>query len=79
MGSVCFMISTWLCRLLKGRSIPGKVLLTRRSDPFDDSTWQDRSPKYERSLSENDSGPSDHMDKSSGVLLKSVDVCGFHV
>ncbi|KAF8041265.1 hypothetical protein BT93_A0008 [Corymbia citriodora subsp. variegata] len=50
--------------LLKGRSIPGKVLLTRRSDPLDDSSWQDRSPKYERSLSENDTGPSDQMDKS---------------
>ncbi|XP_056161429.1 GTPase-activating protein GYP1 isoform X2 [Syzygium oleosum] len=51
--------------LLKGRSIPGKVLLTRRSDPLDDSSWQDRSPKYERSLSENDTGPSDQMDKST--------------
>ncbi|KAI6699135.1 hypothetical protein NL676_019254 [Syzygium grande] len=50
--------------LLKGRSIPGKVLLTRRSDPLDDASWQDRSPKYERSLSENDTGPSDQMDKS---------------
>ncbi|XP_030528032.1 GTPase-activating protein GYP1 isoform X2 [Rhodamnia argentea] len=50
--------------MLKGRSIPGKVTLTRRSDPLDDSSWQDRSPKYERSLSENDTGPSDHMDKS---------------
>ncbi|XP_010064242.2 GTPase-activating protein GYP1 [Eucalyptus grandis] len=50
--------------LLKGRSIPGKVLLARRSDPLDDSSWQDRSPKYERSLSENDTGPSDRTDKS---------------
>lgn len=61
-------ISDAIGRLLKGRSIPGKVLLTRRSDPLEDSSWQDRSPKYERSLSENDTGPSDQMDKSMEVV-----------
>ncbi|KAI4368300.1 hypothetical protein MLD38_016874 [Melastoma candidum] len=50
--------------LLKGRSIPGKVLLTRRSDPLEGSNWQDRSPGYERNLSEKDSGPSDRVDRS---------------
>ncbi|XP_021906812.1 GTPase-activating protein GYP1 [Carica papaya] len=47
--------------LLKGRSIPGKVLLTRRSDFPEDSGI--RSPTYQRSLSENDTGRSDHGDK----------------
>ncbi|XVF84337.1 hypothetical protein PTKIN_Ptkin17bG0028900 [Pterospermum kingtungense] len=51
--------------LLKGRSIPGKVLLTRRPDPLDDSGLQDRSPSYQRSFSENDAGTSDDMDKST--------------
>ncbi|AEC08431.1 putative Rab-GTPase-TBC domain-containing protein [Arabidopsis thaliana] len=37
---------------LKGRSIPGKVLLTRRSDP----PPYPISPTYQRSLSENDAG-----------------------
>ncbi|KAF3575651.1 hypothetical protein DY000_02034861 [Brassica cretica] len=37
---------------LKGRSIPGKVLLTRRPDP----TPEPISPTYHRSLSENDAG-----------------------
>ncbi|EOY04760.1 Ypt/Rab-GAP domain of gyp1p superfamily protein isoform 1 [Theobroma cacao] len=49
--------------LLKGRSIPGKVLLTRRPDPLDDSGFQ-RSPSYQRSFSQNDAGTSDDMDKS---------------
>ncbi|KAK7850261.1 hypothetical protein CFP56_001334 [Quercus suber] len=30
--------------LLKGRSIPGKILLTRRSDPLDESSVQERTP-----------------------------------
>ncbi|XWS13177.1 hypothetical protein CRYUN_Cryun36dG0015200 [Craigia yunnanensis] len=50
--------------LLKGRSIPGKVLLTRRPDPLDDSGLQERSPSYQRSFSQNNAGTSDDMDKS---------------
>ncbi|XWS09389.1 hypothetical protein CRYUN_Cryun40dG0080900 [Craigia yunnanensis] len=50
--------------LLKGRSIPGKVLLTRRPDPLDDSGLQERSPSYQRSFSQNDAGTSDDIDKS---------------
>ncbi|KAJ9701645.1 hypothetical protein PVL29_006841 [Vitis rotundifolia] len=50
--------------LLKGRSFPGKVLLTRRSDPLDSSSVQERSPDDERSFSDNDTGPSDRIDKS---------------
>lgn len=59
-----------LLRLLKGRSIPGKILLTRRSDILDDSGSQDRSPSYQRSLSQNDAGTSDDMDKSVEVRLR---------
>ncbi|KAJ7980659.1 TBC1 domain family member 22B [Quillaja saponaria] len=49
--------------LLKGRSIPGKVLLTRRSDPLDDSNLKESPPNYERSYSYNDAGTSDRMAK----------------
>uniref|UniRef100_A0A2P2LYY0 Rab-GAP TBC domain-containing protein n=1 Tax=Rhizophora mucronata TaxID=61149 RepID=A0A2P2LYY0_RHIMU len=48
--------------LLKGRSIPGKVLLTRRSDPPEEPSI--RSPSFGRSLSENNAGTSDRMDMS---------------
>ncbi|XP_059632949.1 GTPase-activating protein GYP1 [Cornus florida] len=48
--------------LLKGRSFPGKVLLTRRSDPLDGSTLL--SQKIERSLSDANTGPSEQMDES---------------
>ncbi|CAH8282250.1 unnamed protein product [Eruca vesicaria subsp. sativa] len=41
---------------LKGRSMPGKVLLTRRPDP----TPEPISPTYHRSLSENDAERSDN-------------------
>ncbi|XVE84458.1 hypothetical protein DITRI_Ditri17bG0015500 [Diplodiscus trichospermus] len=49
---------------LKGRSIPGKILLTRRPDPFDDSGSQERSPSYQRSFSQKEAGTSDEIDKS---------------
>ncbi|XP_059460203.1 uncharacterized protein LOC132189462 isoform X2 [Corylus avellana] len=49
--------------LLKGRSIPGKILLTRRLDPPDEPSSQERSPEYIRSFSENDAGSSDRMAK----------------
>ncbi|KAL5784137.1 hypothetical protein ACOSQ2_006529 [Xanthoceras sorbifolium] len=48
--------------LLKGRSIPGKVLLTRRAEPLDDPSIQ--SPTFGRSISDNDSGSRDRMHKS---------------
>ncbi|XP_047319161.1 GTPase-activating protein GYP1 [Impatiens glandulifera] len=48
--------------LLKGRSFPGKVLLTRRSDPLNDSTM--RSPDSGRRLSFDDRVPSDLTDCS---------------
>ncbi|XP_021821667.1 TBC1 domain family member 22B-like isoform X1 [Prunus avium] len=49
--------------LLKGRSIPGKVLLSRRSDPLDQSNIQVHSPNYERSFSYNEAETSDRMSK----------------
>ncbi|KAH7572876.1 hypothetical protein JRO89_XS03G0027600 [Xanthoceras sorbifolium] len=49
-------------KLLKGRSIPGKVLLTRRAEPLDDPSIQ--SPTFGRSISDNDSGSRDRMHKS---------------
>ncbi|KAL3506802.1 hypothetical protein ACH5RR_032184 [Cinchona calisaya] len=47
--------------LLKGRSFPGKVLITRRTDPQDGSIL--RSPNTNRNFSDNDTGSSDHMDE----------------
>ncbi|CAJ2661048.1 unnamed protein product [Trifolium pratense] len=43
--------------LLKGRSIPGKILLSQRVDPIDNSTLY--SPSYSRSSSYNDTGTND--------------------
>ncbi|XP_044467030.1 GTPase-activating protein gyp1-like [Mangifera indica] len=51
--------------LLKGRSIPGKILLTRRADPIEDPSLY--SPSFGRSLSQNDAGTSDHMHDSVEV------------
>ncbi|XP_022634069.1 TBC1 domain family member 22B isoform X2 [Vigna radiata var. radiata] len=58
--------------LLKGRSIPGKILLSRRSDPPDSSNSKMSnnpnskisSPSYKRSFSHNDAGPSDHTSEA---------------
>ncbi|KAG8644426.1 hypothetical protein MANES_11G127300v8 [Manihot esculenta] len=50
--------------LLKGRSIPGKILLTRRTDPPEDPGLRDPSPSSGRSFSENDAGTSDRVDMS---------------
>ncbi|QHN99078.1 TBC1 domain family member 22B [Arachis hypogaea] len=46
--------------LLKGRSMPGKILLSPRSDPVDGLNTKDSSPSYRRSFSHNDAGTSDH-------------------
>ncbi|XP_031284935.1 GTPase-activating protein gyp1-like [Pistacia vera] len=51
--------------LLKGRSIPGKILLTRRAEPIEDPSLH--SPSFGRSLSQNDAGTSDHMHDSVEV------------
>ncbi|CDP15469.1 unnamed protein product [Coffea canephora] len=49
--------------LLKGRSFPGKILITRRTDPQDDLIL--RSPDSNRSLSDNDTGSSERVAESS--------------
>lgn len=56
-----------LFRLLKGRSFPGKVLLTRRSDPLGDASLK-HSPNVGRSFLDDDDGPSEHVDKPIDVL-----------
>ncbi|KAL8130417.1 hypothetical protein V2J09_019572 [Rumex salicifolius] len=50
--------------LPKGRSLPGKVLLTRSSDPLDSSGLQGSPREYERSSTENDVGPSERGESS---------------
>ncbi|KAK7404478.1 hypothetical protein VNO78_05397 [Psophocarpus tetragonolobus] len=50
--------------LLKGRSIPGKILLSRRLDLPDNANANVSSPNYKRSFSHNDAGTSD---QTSGV------------
>ncbi|GAB4825581.1 hypothetical protein Ancab_008455 [Ancistrocladus abbreviatus] len=50
--------------LLKGRSFPGKVLLTRRPDPLNYSGIHGSPREFERSFSENDVGPSEQGDHS---------------
>ncbi|KAI5674078.1 hypothetical protein M9H77_14442 [Catharanthus roseus] len=48
--------------LLKGRSFPGKILITRRSDPLDEPNLL--SPSSNRSYSDNGAGSSEVMDGS---------------
>lgn len=50
--------------LLKGRSFPGKVLLSRRTEPFDASSIHGSPRGYGRSSSQNDAGPSEQEDNS---------------
>ncbi|WCJ41280.1 Ypt/Rab-GAP domain of gyp1p superfamily protein [Euphorbia peplus] len=57
--------------LLKGRSIPGKILLTRRTDPVEDPSSRELSPSFSRSLSENYAGTSDRMGVSREVIAES--------
>ncbi|KAK1318404.1 hypothetical protein QJS10_CPB04g01904 [Acorus calamus] len=51
--------------LLKGRSFPGKVLLTRKAEPLNQEVLPETSPNIDRSYSDNDLGPSGRMDGSS--------------
>lgn len=55
--------------LLKGRSFPGKVLITRRSDPLDNSTI--RSPDNHGSLRDSETGPRQQADGSFEDELQS--------
>lgn len=54
-----------LLSLLKGRSIPGKILLSPRSVKDNSKAYL---PIYERSFSFNDAGTSDHPAKAAEVL-----------
>lgn len=58
-----------LCRLLKGRSFPGKVLLTQKSEPLKERGSPLSSPISEKSYSENDIGPDEQVGSSSEVIL----------
>ncbi|RWR96780.1 Rab-GTPase-TBC domain-containing protein [Cinnamomum micranthum f. kanehirae] len=51
--------------LLKGRSFPGKILLTQRSEPLKEPVSPIPSPTIEKSYYENDIGPGEHMDSST--------------
>ena len=58
-----------ISRMLKGRSLPGKVLLSRHPEPFDISMIHGSpSPKgVAMSVSQNDAGPSAEEDDSTEV------------
>ncbi|XP_074291988.1 uncharacterized protein LOC141618816 [Silene latifolia] len=56
--------------LLKGRSFPGKVLLSRRSDPLDTTGIYGSPREFTRSYSENDAGPSEQGDNSPEEQFK---------
>lgn len=62
-----YLLTLSLHRLLKGRSVPGKVSITRRSDPSDGSSL--RSPDFHRSFSDSDTGSSERMGNSIEVVL----------
>ncbi|XP_022145849.1 TBC1 domain family member 22B isoform X1 [Momordica charantia] len=49
--------------MLKGRSIPGKVLLTRRADSLESSSVSQKSLNYSRSFSDHETGTSDRTAK----------------
>ncbi|XP_045820939.1 GTPase-activating protein GYP1-like [Trifolium pratense] len=55
--------------LLKGRSMPGKVLMSRRSEPSDNLNLKVSSTYFKRSFSHNDAGTSDHI---SGAVEEEV-------
>ncbi|KAG1328284.1 TBC1 domain family member 22B [Cocos nucifera] len=50
--------------ILKGRSFPGKVLLTRRSQPVNECASPEHSQGIERRYSENDHEQGEHADRS---------------
>ncbi|XP_022145851.1 GTPase-activating protein GYP1 isoform X3 [Momordica charantia] len=52
-----------MVRMLKGRSIPGKVLLTRRADSLESSSVSQKSLNYSRSFSDHETGTSDRTAK----------------
>ncbi|RZC64115.1 hypothetical protein C5167_025872 [Papaver somniferum] len=59
--------------LLKGRTFPGKVLLTRRTEPLDITTTSpsEYSPNTDKSYSEDNLGPGDIVGRSSEEIQSS--------
>lgn len=55
-----------MLRLLKGRSFPGKVLITRRSDPLNQSVFH--SPRSGTSYPDGDYDHDESMDRSNEVF-----------
>ncbi|CAA6663874.1 unnamed protein product [Spirodela intermedia] len=51
--------------LLKGRTFPGKILLTRKSEPHNDPVSLEPSPELGRSYSENELGSSESINSGS--------------
>lgn len=62
---ICIFI---LCRLLKGRSFPGKILLTQKSEPLNEPVSPIPSPTIEKSYYENDIGLGEHMGSTEVIL-----------
>lgn len=68
-----------LSRLLKGRTFPGKVMLTRKYEPSNVSTSHEHSEEFEKSTFENDLDPSYHSDNSSEVTLMVLVLNNMHL
>ena len=68
-----------LSRLLKGRTFPGKVMLTRKYEPPNVSTSHEHSEEVEKNVFENDFDPSYHSDNSSEVTLITVVLNSMHL
>lgn len=66
-------------RLLKGRTFPGKVLLTRKFEPPNVCTSPEHTEEFERSHSENDLEPSDWVEISSEVRLTKFMILVFYL
>lgn len=59
--------------LLKGRSFPGKVMLTRRSEPLNEPSSPIPSPTIDKSYSQNDIGYGEHKGSSSEGKVQTSD------
>lgn len=54
-----------MCSLLKGRSFPGKILISRRSEPLDPSVLH--SPSIEKKFPESDRDHDEQVDRWTEV------------
>lgn len=65
----------YVARLLKGRTFPGKILLTRKAEPLNDPVSLGTSPELGRSYSENELVSIESISSSSEVIyLKASNV-----